>query len=144
MSGYDQMEIKGNGKFLKIESGKPVDIHILNKEPNKAVSHWINKKKSTCIGEGCAECMDGDMPRHRWMTNVWDRKDKKVKLFEFGPSIAKQIKSIAVMLDEDGQTIHDIDLRISAEGEALEKRYTVIHRAFKEPIPDDVVLWVLK
>jgi hypothetical protein len=140
---YTNIEIEG-GKFLKIESGKPVDIHILSESPVKRVIHGFGADKINCSGnENCPACNEGEIPKQRWLTNVYDRTDKKVKIFEFGTSIARQIKAIAEMLEESQQTIHDVDLRIKAEGSGMAKEYTVMQKPMVGKLPDDLKLHVL-
>ncbi len=136
---FADMKIEG-GKFLKIESGETVDIHILSKEPVKQVIHGFGQEKLACSGSDCHMCAEGETAKQRWLVNVFDRKDKKVKIFEFGPTIARQIKNIAEMLEESEQTIHDVDLRIKAEGSGLNKEYTVMQKPISGEIPADIKL----
>jgi hypothetical protein len=136
---YAEMQING-GKFLKIESGETVDIHVLSKAPVKQVIHGFGSEKLSCVGSNCHLCEDGETPKQRWLINVFDRKDKKVKIFEFGATIARQIKNIAEMLSESKQTIHDVDLRIKADGAGLNKEYTVMQKSLGGNIPSDLKL----
>lgn len=136
---FADMKIEG-GKFLKIESGQSVDIHILSEAPVKQVIHGFGADKLTCVGDGCHMCEEGETPKQRWIINVWDRKDKKVKIFEFGSTIARQIKAIAEMLKEDGQTVNTIDLRIKAEGSKPNITYTVMQKPATGEIPADIKL----
>lgn len=143
MTGYNDMNIEGGGKFLKIEGGSYVDIHILDRNPKSIKIHGGGKDRVTCVGVACASCEAGETAKQRWLTNVFDRKEKKVKIFEFGTSIARQIKSIAEMLAETQETVHDIDFRIKAEGSGLNKTYTVIQKAAADGIPDGLKLYTL-
>lgn len=139
MSFTDGLKIDG-GKFLKIEGGETVDIHILSTEPVKQVIHGFGQEKLTCSGPGCHMCAEGENPKQRWLVNVLDRRDSKVKIFEFGTTIARQIKAIAELLDESKQTINNIDLRIKAEGSGINKEYTVLQKPMSGSIPSDVKL----
>lgn len=115
--GFADMDIgSGNEKFLSIKAGDIVQINIVSKEPRATLTHWINREKSDCSGKKCVNCSEGDKPRKGWKVNVFDRKTETIKEFDFGPQIAAQIKEIAGILKENGQTIHDIDLRIKREG----------------------------
>ena len=139
MSSYADMKIEG-GKFLKVESGEIVDLHILSKEPTKQVIHGFGQDKLSCTGDQCPACNEGETPKQRWLVNVFDRKDKKVKIWEFGASVARQIKNIAEMLEESGQTVHDVDLRIKAEGSGMNKEYTVMQKPSVGEVPADLKL----
>jgi hypothetical protein len=139
---FTDIKIEG-GKFLKIDSGESVDIHILSQEPVKQVIHGFGMDKVNCIGKNCNMCEEGETPKQRWLVNVWDRKDQKVRVFEFGPAIARQIKAIAEMLQESKQTVHDVDFRIKAEGSGLNKEYTVIQKPMGGAVPDNVTLYKL-
>ena len=140
---YSSMDIGGSGKFLKIGSGETVQFRILSKEPFKKMIHRGDKSSTPCIGSGCANCQDGDMPKTRWLINVFNRKTKKVNILEFGPVIAKQIKNIAKMLEDEGNTIFQVDLRINATGEGLNKTYTVLTKDTSDQVPEDLKLYDL-
>jgi hypothetical protein len=136
---FTDMKIEG-GKFLKIEGGQTVDIHVLSKEPVKQVNHGFGQEKVSCSGANCQLCEEGETAKQRWLINVYDRREKKVKIYEFGPSIARQIKAIAEMLSESSQTIHSVDLRIKAEGEGINKEYTVMQKPSAGEVPSDLKL----
>src|SRR3990167_2215168 len=58
--GWDDIkENEASGDFTKIEAGKSVLLHILGKEPDRSVDHWIDKKTEKCTGEGCESCAKG-------------------------------------------------------------------------------------
>jgi len=120
MSGFEDMDTNaGDDRFLRISGGEIVQINIVSKEPKRTVNHWINRKKVSCVGKDCENCADGDQPRPSWRVNVTDRKTGTTKEFEFGTQIAKQIKTIAEILKESEQTIHDVDLRIKRIGSSM-------------------------
>ena len=140
--GYSDMKID-SGKYLKIDNA-PVDIHILSKTPVVSLQHGWGEDKLTCAGEDCNACSEGETPKQRFFVNVWDRKDKKVKIYEFGGAVARQIRAIAEMLEEGQQTIHDVDLRIKKDGSDKQTKYTVMNRPLSgEIIPEDVKLYPL-
>lgn len=142
---WSDIKIENTGKFLKIEGGQYADIHILDEHPTKILVHGGGKDRVDCVGEGCNLCDDpstsDDMRRQeKWKTNVLDRKDNKVKIWEFGSGVAGQIRSIAQMLAESGETVQSVDFRISATGAQKSKRYTVIQKKMMQMVPPNLVL----
>jgi hypothetical protein len=144
MQTFDNMEINAGGKFLRVKGGETVDIHILDQHPIKKVVHWINEQKSDCGGNVCLDCSEGVPQQERWLTNVWDRKEKKVKIFEFGAMVAIGIRNIAKLLAEDGHTIHSVDLRIIATGSGKSTKYQVLQKVSAGDLPDDLQLHKLQ
>ncbi len=141
MSGYSDPDIKSTSKFLKIESGEPHDLRLLNKEPLEMMEHFSNAGSFECKGEMCSACKDGDEPNQRWFTNVFDHAGQKVKVWKYGTSIAKALKSIAVTLSEEGQSIMDIDLKVEATGSNKQKKYSVTPRVTAKPVPSGLQLY---
>lgn len=142
---YANMDIKeGGGQYLKISGGETADINILSPHPIKKVVHGLGKTTTNCLGDKCEHCQAGEKPRQRWIINVWDRKDKTVKLFEFGPMIAKQIKDNAEMLRDENKTVHEVDFRIKCTGSGMDTEYTVMRKELGEPIPDSTELIEIK
>lgn len=138
---YQDMDVDaGAGKYLRVKGGESADIHILTEVPFKMVCHGFGKERLTCAGKECRMCAEGETPKTRWIINVFDRKDNAVKIYEFGPSIARQVKAIAEMLAEQQQTVHDVDLRIKAEGSGMDTEYTVLHRKMTGPMPAELKL----
>ena len=135
MPGYDQ-DIKVNTKFLKIEAGDPHDIRLLDVEPVEIYNHQVpNSKPIMCEGAGCPSCEKGDEPRQRFLCNVYDFNTKKVKIFEYGSMIGKQLKEIYKTLLEENRKITDVDLKVSATGSNLTKRYQITPRGTSKPVP---------
>lgn len=131
-NGFAGMEIEtGAGKYLRVKGGDSVDFHIISEHPVKKIVHGFGAGRVICIGadKNCPACVEGETPKQRWLINVWDRKDSKVKIYEFGPSIAKQFKALAEMLAEDQKTVNDVDIRIKAEGSGMDTEYTVMQKA---------------
>jgi hypothetical protein len=136
--GFHDEEVFDDDNFLRIAANDKVQFNILSDEPNKRITHWIEKKPFPCDGKGCSKCLEGNKPRKSWTTKVFDRKSGKVKEFEYGVSIANQIKNIASMLIENQGSIHDVDLRITREGSTMmDTEYLVIHVP-KAPLPEGV------
>lgn len=137
---FSEMEI-GSGLYLKIGSGEIEQVRILSKSPVKKLVHSVEGKRPiSCAGSACVLCQEGSQVRTRWKVNVFNRKTGKVQIFEFGPKIAKQIKAIAKMLEDEGNTVNQIDLRISATGEGLKKDYTVLTKDGAGDVPDGLRL----
>lgn len=135
MPGYDQ-DIKVNTKFLKIEAGEPHDIRLLNPEPVEIYSHQIpNAKPELCLGDSCRFCDAGNEPRQRFLTNVYDFNSGRVRIFEYGSMIGKQLKEIYKTLLEENRKITDVDLKVSATGSNLAKRYQITPRGTSKAVP---------
>jgi hypothetical protein len=144
--GYDDTNIIVNTKFLKIESGEPHDIRLLDANPVESFKHNGGpngklEKPVECMGEDtCALCQEGHEPNQRFTANVFDHLRKKVMLWEYGPAIAKQLKAIAVALKEEQKSIMDFDLKVSAEGSGLQKKTTITPRTSSRPVPEGLKL----
>jgi hypothetical protein len=140
MPGYDQ-DIKVNTKFLKIEAGEPHDIRLLNSEPIEIYSHQVpNAKPEICTGDSCHLCENGNEPRQRFLTNIYDHNSGKVKIFEYGSMIGKQLKEIYKTLLEEDRKITDVDLKVSATGSNLSKRYQIMPRGTSKAVPSGLQL----
>lgn len=143
MPGYGDVKIQQNTKFLKIEAGTPHDVRLLNQEPTEIYKHQLPppNKPVLCTGSTCNYCLNGDTPSQKFVTNVFDFLEGKVKLFEYGSMIAKQLQAICKTLAEEGRQINDVDLKIEATGANLAKRYQVTPRGTSKAIPRDVELY---
>ncbi len=141
MGGYGDIEIKSNSKFLKIESGTPHDIRLLDDAPTVKLLHGFGKEATECIGEGCELCIDpaeGEEAKQRFSSEVYDHLLKRKLTWDYGPGIAKQLKAIDVTLAEEGKKITDVDIKVAATGSMMAKKYTCTPRMTSKPIPDDV------
>lgn len=136
--GFNDLDVDSGGDYIKLVAGNVVTFHILTRDPKKDSVHWKNQKKSSCLGKSCELCAEGNKPKSRWTIEVWDRKDNSLKKLEFGSMIASQLKSIAEMMAENNQTIHDTDIRIKTTGSSLETEYSVLHVPMSGTIPQDV------
>lgn len=142
--GFSDLKID-DGKFMKVDAGDTQTIRILSKEPFKKLVHRGQTKTVPCTGDtACLPCKEGNPSKVRWACNVYNRKLAKVQIFEFGSMVGKQLKNIAKMLEDEGNTIHQVDLRISADGEGLKKTYTVLPKDNTEDVPEGLALYELK
>ena len=139
---YGDLEIVNNSKFLKIESGFPHDIRLLSESPTVKVIHGFGKDASICSGSGCLDCQSSDQkiaePKQRFSADVYNHTLKKKMVWEFGGSIAKQLKKIDITLQEEGQKITSVDLKVESEGQSMQKKYTVTPRRTSKPLPDEI------
>lgn len=143
MSGYADSEIKQTSKYLKIESGEPHDLRLLNTEPAETFEHFSPGGSIECKGDMCAACQDGDEPQQKFSTNVYDFKYQKVFIWKYGAMIAKALKSIAITLQEEGKSIMDVDLKVEATGSNKSKKYSVTPRMSAKAVPTGLALYKL-
>lgn len=136
---YGELEIKSNSKFLKIESGVPHDIRLLDASPEEKIVHGFGKDATICDGENCAQCSAGDDPKQRFVANVYDHTVKRQMTWEFGAAVAKLLKAIDTSMAEEGRKITEIDLKVEATGEKLSKKYMVTPRMSAKPLPEGTV-----
>lgn len=148
MSGYGKdVVIKSNSVFLKVESGHPQIIRLLDESPTEQFKHSIREndqfKTVGCSGKGCSYCEKGPA-KQRFVTNIYNQKLKRVQLFEYGAAIAIQFQSIAESLKEQDVDLMNVDLEVSATGEKLTKKYNVIPRMNSASLPDGLELIEIK
>lgn len=136
--GLKDLDTGMDDNFLRIEAGNFVQFNILSDDPQKLITHWINRKPSPCPGTDCEFCQSGNKPRKSWRIKVFDRKSGTVKEFEFGASIASQLKNMASVLAESGSDIKDVDIRINRQGAGLEDTEYFVIQVPKKPLPDDL------
>lgn len=136
---YSEIKIKTTGKFLKVDAGSPQDIRLYDASPFEVMKHAKANSSPICEGEGCGWCAEGDVAKQKFVTNVYSHSLKKLMIYEYGTSIAKQLQSIAKTLEEEGRSIMDTDLKIEATGSGMQKRYTVTPRMTSKPVPDGLV-----
>ena len=144
MSSYGNLQSETKSLYLKVKEGKPVDIHILTKSDD-VVHEFIHftddKKRIRCNQNAtCAYCKDGDKSREMWRIAVYNWNERAVQVFDFGYGVFGGIKSIAQMLEESGETIHQVDLRILATGSGKGTKYTVLQKPMKETLPLDLLI----
>lgn len=141
MPGYDQ-DIKTNTKFLKIEAGDPRDVRLLNPEPIERYVHIYKPPTPSvpCAGDDCRDCIKGDEPKQHFLANVYDHTRGKVLIWEYGTMIAKQLKEIYKTLLEEDRNITDTDLKVTATGSQMAKRYQITPRMKSQKVPAGLVL----
>lgn len=136
----DDLKIKSAGKFIKIESGEPQDLRVLTENIVERMIHGFGKEAVTCGGPGCFKCAGGVDIKQRFFVNVYNHNVQRVMLWEFGPGIAKSLKSIAKTLKEENRTILDVDIKVEADGSGMNKKYKVIPRMTAKEIPAGLIL----
>lgn len=141
---FANLNIKATSKFLKIESGKPQDLRLLQDSPMERILHGFGKEATDCLGDDCSLCAEGHEPQQRFSINVYVHGASKVMIWEFGSGIAKQLRSIAKSLEEESKDIVDVDLRVDSEGEMKAKKYKITPRMTSKPIPSGLVLYKLE
>jgi hypothetical protein len=129
MSYTDQKIIK-NSIFLKVEQGTPHTIRLLDDSPTEQWQHKIANKLTPCGGDMCAYCDDGHSRNQRFVTNAYDHTDGKVVLWSYASTVAQALKSMALGLEKDGESILNHDLEISVQGEGMQKK-TAVQLRFK-------------
>lgn len=142
MPGYDQ-DIKQNTSFLKIEAGTPHDVRLLNPEPIVKFDHPMpapNKPILCTDPENCPLCADGNERRQRFVSNVYDFNSSKVLIWEYGAMIARQLKEVYLTLLEENRKITDVDLKVSATGANMNKKYQLTPRGTSKPVPSGLKL----
>lgn len=135
---YGDIKIAATGKYLRIETGQPREVRILDETPFEKVVHGFGKDAINCQAAGCDKCAGGDTPKQRFATNVWDHSLQKAMIWEFGPNIAKQLCAIDKSLAEEGRKITDVDLKVESSGEKLSKKYMITPRMSTRGIPESI------
>lgn len=143
MSGYADPDIKQTSKYVKIDSGEPRDLRLLDSDPFETMEHFSLAGSIECKGDMCPACQDGDEPAQKFSTNVYDFLAQKVRIWKYGASIAKSLKAIAIALQEEGKSIMDVDLKVEAEGSNKSKKYKVTPRMTAKNIPTGLTLFKL-
>lgn len=96
-------ESKGSGLFLKIVSGEPVTLRVLTLDPLVSKDKWGSTKYSLV---------------------VWNWNESKPQIWSTTAGVLGQLT--AIHRDEDLDPLNKLDVKVSATGEMLEKRYTVM------------------
>ena len=112
--------------YIKLKNGKN-QIRLASK-PALIDFHWVKtKEKNTkimCTDKDCPCCAMGNPPKSRYTAYAFDHDGEQgdgIKLFEYGITIARQIK--ALYLDEDFGDPLKYDLKINKTGQGLDTRY---------------------
>ena len=138
---FSDMKIENKGKFVKIESGQPQVLRILENTPCSKMIHGFGKEAVDCTGEGCFKCIDGIESQQRFEVNVFSQDEKRVMVFGFGAGIANKLKTIAKTLESQEMQILDVDLHISATGSNKSKVYTIQPMLKSKSVPSGLRLF---
>lgn len=140
---WDKIEIKSNGKFLKIDNDKPQTIRLIG-DGQERIIHGFGKDEIKCLGNGCVQCSEGSEAKQRFKTNVYSFTQGRVFIWDFGGGIAKQLKEVARNLSTDGKTMDDVDLKISVSGSGLQKKYSIMPWPSSKPLPSGLAVYDLE
>lgn len=145
MSNYGNVKVVSNSLFLKITEGKPQTIRLLDPSPTEQFQHSLEgNKMAACIGETCFHCQDGVKKNQRFVANIWSHTDQIVYLWSYGPTVAKDLISIAQSLEKDNEDILNHDLEVSVTGTGLQKKTKVQVRMKSQPVPKGLKLHEIK
>lgn len=131
------------GKYLKIESGQPEDVRILNDTPIEQITHGFGTNESECTGEHCSECKEGSESVQRFLTNVYSFTNKRVMIWKYSGSVQRKLISIEKECQSAGKTLKDVDLKIEATGSQKGKKYDVTLKMTTREVPEGLVLFTL-
>lgn len=95
-------EPKSVGKFLKFESGKPVKLRVLTLDPLVAQDKWGGTKYSFLV--------------YNWT-------EDRAQIWSTTPGNLKRLT--AIHRDEDLDPLNKVDIKVTANGEMLERRYDI-------------------
>lgn len=116
---------QGQGQVIYLKDGEDVKVRFLEEPEDWVVytEHRINKggrwDNVPCVGDGCPQDDDEDVQtREVALIQVYDVKQKKIRLFKAGPKVATDIIAIA----SRGKLLNR-DYNIIREGSDLETRY---------------------
>lgn len=140
MSGFTDLEIKSNSKYFKVKAGEPHDARVLSETPSTFMVHQGPQTTIPCNGGICTYCAKGAEVKQRFKANVYDHNSQKVLLWEFGTMVAKQLRSLAKTLAEEGKTLLDVDVKVEVSGSGLDTKYMVTPRMTSKEIPKGLKL----
>lgn len=112
LSGFDFTKITKPGKFVKFEAGKPQTFRILTKDPVIQEKEFPGKNG------------DAMNVSTKFCFIVWNFTSEKAQILAATPKMAQTFQRIAK--DEDfGANLQKCDIKISPEGEMLERVYDI-------------------
>lgn len=135
------------GMFLKIESGKPQVIRLLQDNPAQKTIHGFGKTEVACEGEGCSMCAEKDpnnKARKRFKLNIYNHDTSRVMLWDFGTGVMKLIQDVEDVLKGQGIEILDTDIIVNAKGEKMDKKYSVQPMMKSKAIPPGLALFAIE
>jgi hypothetical protein len=112
LSNFDFNKVSKPGKFLKFQAGKPVTVRILTKDPVVQEREFTDKKTGE-INLRTSFCFI-----------VWNFTDEHAQILNAGSNMAKTFQRIATD-DDFGANLQKCDIKISPEGEMLERTYDI-------------------
>lgn len=104
MDSLSQYEPKNSGGlFMRVNSGEPVTLRVLTLDPLVSVDKWGGTKYAFV---------------------VWNWNENKAQIWSTTPGNLKKL--VAIHRDEDFDPLNKLDVKVSATGEMLEKRYEIV------------------
>lgn len=111
LSKFDFNKVSKRGKFLKFEAGRPITVRILTKDPVVQERAFTNAKGEVNLGT-------------KFCFIVWNFTDELAQILPASPRTAQTFQRIAVD-DDFGANLQKCDIKISPEGEMLERTYDI-------------------
>lgn len=142
MSNYGTQEIIKNSKFFKADS-KSQTIRLIGDSFERRI-HGHGKEATPCVGEGCAQCANASPTNQRFKANVFNWNSSKVQIWDYSPAVAGQLQAISLNLKTDGADIVDVDLKISAAGEGMQRKHTIMPWPSSKALPPGLALYDLE
>lgn len=106
LNDFDFNSVKKAGKFLKFKDGDTKTLRVLTKDP------LISEKD---FGTG---------PSARLNFIVWNFTDERAQIFSASFGVGETLQKIGID-DDYGHDLQKVDVKISADGEQLQRVYTV-------------------
>jgi hypothetical protein len=101
---------KGSGLYLKFEADDEVRMRLLTLDPLVSESSWENGDGETVVST-------------KYGFVIWNWNEGKAQIMQVGPGLVKRFTQIHTSNDYD--PINKIDIKITATGDGLKRRYTV-------------------
>lgn len=96
------------GLYLKFKDGDAIKLRVLTLDPMVSEKVWDNTP---------------DKVDTKYAFVVWNWEENKAQVLQVGPGLLKRFT--AIHRDEDFDPLNKVDIKISATGEMLERRYEV-------------------
>jgi hypothetical protein len=118
----------GGGLFIKFQDKTEITLRLLS-DPWIRTTRFENQRKLDENGKPEITV------KTSFMWPVWDYAEKQARVLEQGPSVANQIDAIDDAWKNDGTMPPSYDLTITATGELLQRRYTVVPTPHQGTMP---------
>lgn len=138
MGLFSEIEIKSSGKFLKVESGHPIQIRLLSDSPEERVLHGFGKEAIECEGENCSKCEEGSEAKQRWSVAVYNHEVNKPMVWDFGAGVCRALQGVYKTLKTQDIKITTVDLMVDATGEKMQKKYQITPMMKSKPVPESL------